>query len=122
MLLDHVKFKQMVVNLVANALKFSPAGGTVAVECREDLGHLTVSVTDEGPGIAAEHEDVIFERFFQISNDGSKRPGTGLGLPISRHFAELHGGRLFLDKDAVGPGSRFVIEVPCEVCPAAGVG
>ncbi|XOV87546.1 MAG: sensor histidine kinase [Pseudomonadota bacterium] len=112
-LLDELKFKQIVLNLLSNALKFSVAGGRIDLTGRIEDSHLVIVVTDNGKGIPRELDDKIFDRFFQANRSSdNKSPGTGLGLPISRHFAELHGGTIVLDRRTTASLTRFVVDLP----------
>lgn len=112
-LLDELKFKQIVLNLLSNALKFSVAGGQIDLTARIEDSHLIIVVTDNGKGIPRELDERIFDRFFQANRSSdNKSPGTGLGLPISRHFAELHGGTIVLDRRTTASLTRFVVDLP----------
>ena len=92
---DAERLRQLVDNLISNAIKYSDAGGEVMVEAQAEDGHVTVRVRDHGPGILPEHHDHIFEKFGRAA--GSAKPGTGLGLFLSRSFAEAHGGSLAVE-------------------------
>lgn len=104
---DRLRLGQVLVNLVANALKYTPRGGKVSVLAGADQEEVTFAVRDNGPGIAPEVQAQIFEEFFQIQGAGrAKNPGTGLGLPIARRLVEAHEGRLTLESEA-GHGACF---------------
>jgi signal transduction histidine kinase len=107
---DERRLRQVVFNLLANAVKFTPADGRVDVSAHIDDGRVEVAVADTGPGIAAADLDTIFEEFEQTS-DGKQAEGTGLGLPLSRKLVELHGGRLWVESE-VGRGSTFRFTLP----------
>jgi signal transduction histidine kinase len=107
---DEIKLKQVVVNLVTNAVKFTPVGGTVSVDARVVGEEAVVTVRDTGIGIAAEDQDRIFEAF-QRGDRRASTEGTGLGLTLSRRFVELHGGRMWVES-AVGLGSTFAFAIP----------
>src|SRR5207253_2793201 len=95
---DERKLRQVVFNLLSNAVKFTPSGGRVDVSARMTDGIVEVAVADTGSGIALEDQELIFEEFQQARGKGGQRPeGTGLGLPLSRKFVELHGGRLWVE-------------------------
>jgi two-component system sensor histidine kinase MprB len=99
------------VNLLDNAAKFSPPGGTVEASLREESPWIAlVSVRDRGPGVAGEHRAHIFERFYQAAPSRSTA-GLGLGLYISRQIVELHGGELWAEFPPDG-GTRFVLRLP----------
>jgi signal transduction histidine kinase len=106
---DATRLRQVVDNLISNAIKYSESGGVVRVEAGVDNGHVVVRVCDNGPGIAPEHHAQIFEKFGRVV--GTARPGTGLGLFLSRSFAEAHGGSLAVDS-APGEGAVFILSIP----------
>jgi signal transduction histidine kinase len=109
---DDRRVRQVVFNLISNAIKFTPAEGRVDVSARLDDGVVEIAVADTGPGIRREDQDAIFEEFEQ-SAAGKEAEGTGLGLPLSRKLVELHGGRLWVDSD-IGCGSTFRFTLPLE--------
>ena len=114
---DERKVKQILVNLLSNAVKFTPSGGTVSVSARRNGATVEIAVADTGPGIAAEDHAAVFEEFRQVGSDSaSKAEGTGLGMPLSKRFAELHGGGIRLES-ALGKGSTFTFYLP--LLPAA---
>jgi len=108
---DERKVKQVLLNLLSNALKFTPEGGHIDVVARERDGNAEVSVTDTGVGIAPEDQQAVFEEFRQVGTASKKVEGTGLGLAISRKFIELHGGRIWVTSQ-VGAGSTFAFTLP----------
>jgi len=110
---DGDRVLQIVTNLVANALRWTPPGGRVDLALARRNGEVTVTVSDTGPGIAPDEEELIFRPFW--SGDGG---GTGLGLPIARELAFALGGRLELQSEA-GEGSRFVLVLPVQVSQPA---
>ncbi|HET9597861.1 MAG TPA: hybrid sensor histidine kinase/response regulator [Anaeromyxobacteraceae bacterium] len=122
LLADPRKLRQALMNVVSNAIKFSPHGGEVLVEVTREAGLLRVSVYDQGPGVAASELEGIFEPFHHRVTVGEARPpGSGLGLPVARRIAEAHGGRIVVEspphsQPAVGAhhftGSRFIVEIP----------
>jgi len=107
---DERRVRQVVFNLVSNAVKFTPADGRIDVSARLDDGQVEIAVTDTGPGIAAEDLETIFEEF-QQTTEGKQAEGTGLGLPLSRKLVELHGGRLWAES-APSRGSTFRFTLP----------
>jgi signal transduction histidine kinase len=107
---DPVRLEQVVMNLLTNALKFTPAGGAVHVEVSGQPLGLEVSVSDTGPGITAEELPRLFEKYSQTST-GATKPGTGLGLVIARHLVDAHGGRIWVES-APGGGARFAFTLP----------
>ncbi|MDR1588269.1 MAG: GHKL domain-containing protein [Treponema sp.] len=103
---------QALVNLLDNAVKYSPPSSKVSLEAEREKGELLISVKDEGIGIPAEHLDRIFERFYRVDRSRSQDPGgTGLGLAIVRHIALLHQGTVEVESHA-GEGSVFMIRIP----------
>jgi signal transduction histidine kinase len=109
---DERKLRQVVFNLLSNAVKFTPPDGRVDVSALVTDGVVEVAVTDTGPGIAPEDHELIFEEFGQ-ADSAVGHEGTGLGLPLSRKFVELHGGRLWIES-ALGAGSTFHFTLPLE--------
>jgi signal transduction histidine kinase len=108
---DERRIRQVIFNLLANAVKFTPAGGAVGASAAQVNGEVRVSVTDTGPGIAPGDRERIFEEFQQTEVGVAQREGTGLGLALSKRFVELHGGRIWVDSE-VGKGSVFVFTLP----------
>jgi signal transduction histidine kinase len=108
---DERKVKQVLLNLLTNALKFTADGGRVEVRARAVDGSAEISVADTGIGIAAEDQAAVFEEFRQVGTASKKVEGTGLGLAISRKFIELHGGRIGVTS-APGIGSTFAFTLP----------
>jgi signal transduction histidine kinase len=109
---DERRLRQVVFNLVSNAVKFTPREGRVDISAHLENGHVEIGVSDTGPGIAAEDRQLIFEEFEQTSA-GREVEGTGLGLPLSRKLVELHGGRLWVESE-VGRGSTFRFSLPVQ--------
>jgi len=107
---DRERLRQVLRNLLENAVKYSPAGEAVDVRARAEDGRVLVTVEDSGPGIPAEQHGLIFERFGR-ANVGLGKPGTGLGLFIARSIAEAHGGRLSV-ASTPGQGATFTLELP----------
>jgi two-component system phosphate regulon sensor histidine kinase PhoR len=104
--------EQAVVNLVDNAVKYSPAGSSVEVALAEATDEIVISVSDHGPGVPREHLPRLFERFYRVDRARSRDlGGTGLGLAIVKHIAQAHGGRVSVDS-RVGQGSTFRIHLP----------
>ncbi len=95
-------------NLMSNALKYGPAGGTIRVDVRDDGDRWRVSVADEGEGIADEDKQKVFERFERLRKEGVK--GTGLGLAIAKRIVDLHGGRIWVE-DNPGGGAVFCVSL-----------
>ena len=112
---DERKFKQILLNLLTNAVKFTPAGGTVRLAAEEVDGMYRISVRDTGVGIAPEDIPRVFEEFRQVGTDAARKAeGTGLGLSLTRRLVELHGGRIEV-ASVVGEGSTFTFTLPLKV-------
>jgi len=111
---DERKVKQVLLNLLSNALKFTPEGGRIDVGARLEDGVAEVSVADTGVGIAPADQEAVFEEFRQVGAADKKAEGTGLGLALSRKFIELHGGRIWV-KSEPGTGSSFTFTLPLTI-------
>jgi len=104
---DKERLKQVMVNLVDNAIKYTPPGGRITVTCAEEGNGVRITVTDSGVGIPAEHLPRIFERFYRVDRERSREAGgTGLGLAIVKHIVEAHGSKVEIESE-VGRGSTF---------------
>ena len=114
---DERKVKQVLLNLLSNALKFTPEGGRVDVRTRVIDGHARISVTDTGVGIPQDEQAAVFDEFRQVGSAARKAEGTGLGLAISRKFVELHGGRIWVESRP-GVGSTFAFSLPLAAADA----
>jgi signal transduction histidine kinase len=110
---DAERLRQVLTNLIDNAIKYSPAGGEVEVHAYQEDGRVRIDVRDRGPGIAKEDQKLIFEKFGRVASSGATRPGTGLGLYIARSIAEAHGGALEV-QSAPAQGSTFTLELPLQ--------
>jgi signal transduction histidine kinase len=108
---DERKVKQVLLNLLSNALKFTPEGGCVDVRATVDDRGVEVSVIDTGVGIAPGDQEAVFEEFRQVGAADKTVEGTGLGLALTRKFVELHGGRIWVTSQ-VGAGSTFTFTIP----------
>jgi two-component system phosphate regulon sensor histidine kinase PhoR len=109
---DSIAIQQVLVNLIDNAIKHSPAGATVLVLLEFEDQSVRLSVSDVGPGIPAEDHEKIFEPFFRRGSELRRETqGTGLGLSIVRHAIEAHGGSIKVESEP-GQGSRFVLMLP----------
>jgi signal transduction histidine kinase len=117
---DERKIKQVLLNLLTNAVKFTTAGGTVTLRARVMGAGFRVSVEDTGVGISEADQGVIFDEFRQAKDDFARsQEGTGLGLSLSKRLVELHGGRIGVESEP-GRGSTFTFDIPGEM-PAKGV-
>ena len=112
LMVDERALRQVLLHLLSNAVKFTTAGGRVAVSAMVAQDGFRIAVRDTGIGIAAESREAVFEAFRQLDGGFARNfEGTGLGLPIARALVTLHGGRLELES-AVGAGSTFTVVLP----------
>lgn len=110
---DRRLLDEVLDNLLHNAVKFSPQGGTVWVRAWQEGRTLMIAVSDEGVGIPPDRLDRIFERFYQVSQGLSRRfDGMGIGLALCKKIVELHGGRIWAESEGEGKGSTFYIALP----------
>lgn len=107
---DRVRFKQILYNLVSNAVKFTAEDGRVWIDAAVDHEIIAITIGDTGIGIPPEEQEAIFEEFHQVPS-ANPSAGAGLGLAITRKLAELHGGRVHVESE-LGKGSRFVVRLP----------
>ncbi|MEE8318612.1 MAG: CHASE4 domain-containing protein [Dehalococcoidales bacterium] len=110
---DQARFRQIVVNLMNNAFKFTPEGGAVTLKSWPDGANLIVEVQDTGRGISATEQELIFEPYHRTERDKERLSGLGLGLSLSKTFVELHGGRIWVTSKP-GEGSTFGFFLPIE--------
>ncbi|HEY0253887.1 MAG TPA: ATP-binding protein, partial [Kofleriaceae bacterium] len=110
---DATRLRQIVANLVNNAIKFTPKGGSITISMRRIDSELELSVQDSGQGITPEFLPLVFDVFRQADSGLNRRnAGLGLGLAIARKLVELHGGRITAESDGPGTGATFRIRVP----------
>src|SRR6476661_9724423 len=109
---DHVRLVQALANLLVNAAKFTPPGGDIVLQVRREGGDVEMAVRDNGVGLAREDLDRIFDMFEQTRTVGEPTGGLGLGLHLTRAFAQLHGGSVRARSDGPGRGSQFVLRLP----------
>jgi signal transduction histidine kinase len=115
---DERKIKQILLNLLSNAAKFTPEGGRIQVKAMRGEEAAIISVADTGIGIALKDQEAIFEAFRQVGSDYTrKREGTGLGLNLTKKFVEMHGGKIWVESE-VGKGSTFTFTLPERLWPA----
>ena len=108
---DPVRLRQVLVNLISNAIKHAPKGTEVAVRAEDRDGRVRIRVTDQGPGIASEDRERIFQRFVQTGSASQQHASTGLGLTIAREIVQRHNGQIGVESD-VGRGATLWFEIP----------
>jgi signal transduction histidine kinase len=110
---DGARLQQVVWNLLANAIKFTPAGGRIRIELRQTAAHLHIIVADSGQGIRPEFLPFVFDRFRQADGSATRmQGGLGLGLAIVRHLVEMHGGEVSAHSEGEGKGATFSVMLP----------
>jgi heavy metal sensor kinase len=113
---DPLILRQAIINILHNAIKFSPIGGNISVSVKKSGNGVAIKIADSGPGIAEEHRGKVFQRFYRIdSARSSETGGAGLGLSIAQWAVEAHGGRIMLETHE-GSGCAFQIEIPARHC------
>jgi two-component system sensor histidine kinase GlrK len=114
---DPEKLRSIIDNLIGNAVKFTPAGGSVSVLARSSGDEALIDVIDSGPGVPPEERDSIFDSFFRgRAKSGARVEGSGLGLAIAREFVEAHGGRISVLGEP--SGAHFRVALPRRAVPA----
>jgi signal transduction histidine kinase len=108
---DRLRFKQILYNLLSNALKFTPQKGLVWIEAATEGDVFTICVGDTGMGISPNEQEAIFEEFHQASSTKDLAAGAGLGLTITRKLVQIHGGSIRVESE-LGKGSRFLVSLP----------
>jgi signal transduction histidine kinase len=109
---DAEKLERVVLNLLDNALSYTPSGGRIAVVAVARDGFVEVSVSDTGPGVPADYRETIFERFVRVPSVKGRRKGFGLGLYFCRQVVQAHGGDIWVEPGPGDVGSRFVFTLP----------
>ncbi|HEV2067879.1 MAG TPA: ATP-binding protein, partial [Thermomicrobiales bacterium] len=107
---DRTRIEQVLINLVHNAIKFTPSGGEIQVDVRQEAGRTRIRVADTGVGIAEDEQLRLFERFYK-SDKARNTGGTGLGLAIAKHIVQSHGGEISVES-VVGEGATFTVSLP----------
>jgi two-component system sensor histidine kinase KdpD len=110
---DRARLRQVLGNLIENAVKYSPEDGEVRISAAAANGAVQIDVRDSGPGIPRDQQERIFEKFGRADVEGGSKPGTGLGLFIARSIAEAHGGSLEV-ASGTGPGATFTLTLPVD--------
>ncbi|HEY51358.1 MAG TPA: HAMP domain-containing protein [Dehalococcoidia bacterium] len=111
---DEDRLRQVVLNLLNNAFKFTPSGGSITVRAREEGNALVVEVQDTGRGISKAAQERLFEPYQQLEREKTRLSGLGLGLSLSKKLVELHGGQIWVQSEK-GKGSTFSFSIPLEV-------
>lgn len=112
---DEDRIGQVLINLLGNALQYTPEGGEVRIAVKKQNTELQVIVQDTGIGIAPEHLDKIFTRFYRVDKSRSRaHGGSGIGLTIAKHWVEAHGGRIWAESEGEGKGSVFTFTLPLD--------
>ena len=110
---DEDRIGQVLLNLVGNALQYTPSGGKVKVATTHHDNEIITSVSDTGIGLSAEHLEYIFTRFYRIDKSRSRvGGGSGIGLTIAKYLVEAHGGRIWVESPGSGKGSTFIFTLP----------
>jgi len=109
--IDEDRFRQVVLNLLNNALKFTPEGGRITLKAGEDDANLIVEIQDTGQGISKKEQERIFEPYHKMESDRARLSGLGLGLSLSKNLVELQGGQIWV-KSQKGKGSTFGFSLP----------
>jgi histidine kinase len=113
---DQDRLAQMLLNLVGNALRYTPAGGQITLMARQLDGAVQLTVSDTGVGILPEHLPHLFERFYRVDKSRTRSSGgTGIGLTIVRHLVHAHGGEIWAESAGPGMGSAFHLTLPAVV-------
>ncbi len=117
---DELKIRQIMFNILSNAAKFTPDGGSVKVRMESSENEVRISVDDTGIGIAPENQPFVFDPFYQVRGEHQKWvAGTGLGLSLTKRMVELHGGRVWLASEGEGKGTSFTFSIPIASPPEA---
>ena len=109
---DRVRFSQVMINLISNACKYSPVEATVTITAKESARRIQIDVSDTGIGISTANQLQLFTKFFRADNSSTREvSGTGLGLCITKHLIEAHGGTIWVESEE-GKGSTFSFTLP----------
>ena len=110
---DEPKMRQIFLNLLSNAHKFTPKGGNITLRARKEDSSLLIEIQDNGIGIAKDAQPRLFKPYSRLSADRQSHPGLGLGLALSKQVVELHGGKIWVDSEP-GQGSTFAFSLPLD--------
>ncbi len=110
---DPIKLKRVLINLISNAMKYTPKGGLVKIRCAREADMMKFSIIDNGIGLAKENLQAIFGKFFQVESAQLQvKKGVGLGLTISREIVEAHGGNIWAESEGIGKGTALNFTIP----------
>ena len=115
---DPRALRQVIVNLLDNALKYGPDGQTVTLEVEREMDQAILSVSDEGPGVAEKDRARLWQPFVRLQHDGGSTGGSGIGLSVVRTLVEKHGGTVWVEDGRGGRGARFMVALPLDLGPA----
>lgn len=109
---DSLRIEQVLVNLLSNAAKFTPQGGSISLSADEQNGYIVIEVQDSGPSIPLEEQHKVFQPYYRLKAANREHiPGVGLGLALCKHLVELHGGRIWMESQQ-GKGNTFAFSLP----------
>ena len=109
---DSLRIEQVLVNLLSNAAKFTPQGGSISLSADEQNGYIVIEVQDSGPSIPLEEQHKVFQPYYRLKAANREHiPGVGLGLALCKHLVELHGGRIWMESEQ-GKGNTFAFSLP----------
>jgi signal transduction histidine kinase len=114
---DPIRLRQMIGNLLENAIKYTPEEGTVRLSAEAEEDQVILRIADSGPGIPPADQPYLFDKFFRGSNIEDSTPGTGLGLSIVKSIVDHHDGRIWVDS-TLGEGSTFTVVLPASLVQA----
>ncbi len=111
---DSLRIEQVLVNLLSNAAKFTPQGGSISLSADAQNGYIVIEVQDSGPSIPLEEQHKVFQPYYRLKAANREQiPGVGLGLALCKHLVELHGGRIWMESQQ-GKGNTFAFSLPVE--------
>lgn len=116
--LDKDKIKQVLKNIIDNAIKCSPKGDEIRITCIKENNDFKISIQDQGIGMMSEHVDKIFDKFYRADTSDSAPTGTGLGMTIVKHLVEAHGGKVWVESE-LGKGTTVSFTIPLKLNTAS---
>jgi signal transduction histidine kinase len=111
MMVDRDKIKQVMINLISNAVKYNKAGGKIGLVAKIDINEISIEISDTGAGISPEYLPHLFQKFYRVPGSEHMALGTGLGLAICKQIMDAHGGRIEVNSK-VGAGTNFIVHLP----------